>query len=148
MHSLRSRWIVWVTIILFSSSLWAATGPTIELSVDATQAPIKMLHTHMTVPAQPGPLTLLYPKWIPGEHAPDGPVTDLTGLRFTAGGMFAMRVADTDLDEFRGVLSHRDVLLMVDVPKWRVAEVEEIVYRRHPEATAGGTGWTINALGI
>ena len=37
---------------------------------------------------------------------------------------------------------------MVDVPKWRVAEVEEIVYRRHPEVTAGGTGWTIHALGI
>ena len=39
-------------------------------------------------------------------------------------------------------------LWTVDVPKWRVAEVEEIVYRRHPEATPGGTGWTIRALGI
>lgn len=37
---------------------------------------------------------------------------------------------------------------MVDVPKQRVAEIEELMYRRHPEATAGGTGWTIEALGI
>ena len=31
-------------------------------------------------------LTLYYPKWIPGEHAPDGPVVDLAGLKFSAGG--------------------------------------------------------------
>jgi hypothetical protein len=72
----------------------------------------------------------------------------IMALSFTAGALFAMRVPDTHLDEFRGVLSHREVLLMVDVPKWRVAEVEEIVHRRHPQATPGGTGWTINTLGI
>lgn len=69
-------------------------------------------------------------------------------LNLTAGALFGMRVPGTHLDEFRGALSHREVLLMVDVPKWRVAEVEEIVYRRHPGATPGGTGWTIHALGI
>src|SRR4029077_13688162 len=37
-------------------------------------------------PASPGDLTLYYPKWIPGEHAPDGPVVDLASLKFTAGG--------------------------------------------------------------
>jgi hypothetical protein len=72
----------------------------------------------------------------------------ILALSITAGALFAMRVPDTHLDEFRGVLSHGEVLLMVDVPKWRVAEVEEIVYRRHPEATPGGAGWTIHALGI
>ncbi|MGH9354474.1 MAG: M61 family peptidase, partial [Terriglobia bacterium] len=34
----------------------------------------------------PGPLTLYYPKWIPGEHAPDGPILNLTGLKFSANG--------------------------------------------------------------
>jgi len=72
----------------------------------------------------------------------------ILALSFTAGALFAMRVPDTHLDEFRGALSHPDVLLMVDVPKRRVAEVEEMIYRRHPEATPGGAGWTINALGI
>lgn len=72
----------------------------------------------------------------------------ILALSLTAGALFAMRAPDTHLDEFRGALSHREVLLMVDVPKWRVAEIEEIVYRRHPEATPGGTGWTIHALGI
>lgn len=69
-------------------------------------------------------------------------------LTLTAGALFAIRVPDTHLDEFRGVLAHHEVLLMVDVPKQRVAEIEELIYRRHPEATAGGTGWTIEALQI
>jgi hypothetical protein len=69
-------------------------------------------------------------------------------LTLSAGVLFATRVPDTHLDEFRGVLSHHEVLLMVDVPKQRVAEIEELISHRHPEATAGGTGWTIEALQI
>jgi len=57
-------------------------------------------------------------------------------------------VPDTHLDEFRGALSHSEVLLMVDVPRQRVAEIEEIVRQQHPEATLGGAGWTIEALRI
>jgi predicted metalloprotease with PDZ domain len=40
----------------------------------------------MKIPASAGDLTLYYPKWIPGEHAPDGPIVDLAGLKFSAGG--------------------------------------------------------------
>ena len=69
-------------------------------------------------------------------------------LTLTAGVLFATRVPDTHLDEFRGVLAHSEVLLLVDVPKQRVAEIEELISRRHPEATAGGAGWTIEALQI
>lgn len=58
----------------------------IQLSVDASQAPLKVLYTHMVLPVHPGPLTLLYPKWIPGEHEPDGPIGNVTGLVFTANG--------------------------------------------------------------
>jgi predicted metalloprotease with PDZ domain len=60
-------------------------GP-ISLSVDATTAPRRIFHARLTIPASPGPLTLLYAKWIPGEHGPTGPVVDLTGLKFTAAG--------------------------------------------------------------
>ncbi len=58
----------------------------ITLEVDATQATKKILHARLTIPAKPGRLTLCYPKWIPGEHAPTGPVTDLVSLQLTAGG--------------------------------------------------------------
>jgi len=75
-----------VTCLALCSALSsAATPPTVTISVDATHAPRKILHASLKIPATPGDLTLYYPKWIPGEHAPDGPVIDLTGLFFKAG---------------------------------------------------------------
>jgi predicted metalloprotease with PDZ domain len=77
-----------VTIACASAPLaraQAAPGP-IKLTVDATQAPQKILHTHMEIPVQPGPLTLYYPEWIPGEHMPDGPIIEVAGMKFAAGG--------------------------------------------------------------
>ncbi len=62
-----------------------AAAPTITLALDATEAPRKIFHARLTIPATPGTLTLYYPKWIPGEHAPSGPVDDLAGLKFSAG---------------------------------------------------------------
>ena len=54
--------------------------------VDATEAPRRILHARLEIPVKPGPLTLVYPKWIPGEHGPTGPIPDLAGLRLSAGG--------------------------------------------------------------
>ena len=83
----RTR-ICFCLAIFFSISFpgFAASAPTITLSVDATDAPRKMFHAQLRIPAKPGTLTLYYPKWIPGEHGPTGPITDLTGLKFTASG--------------------------------------------------------------
>ena len=65
----------------------AKTAPSpITVSVDASEAPRKIFHARLTIPATPGRLTLLYPKWIPGEHGPTGPIVDLAGLKFSAGG--------------------------------------------------------------
>ena len=58
----------------------------IKLEVDVTHAPQKILHAKLEMPVRPGPLTLYYPEWIPGEHMPDGPITNLAGLEFTANG--------------------------------------------------------------
>jgi predicted metalloprotease with PDZ domain len=75
-------------VIAFVCQVYAATGsaPRISLFVDATETPRKIFHARMTIPAQPGTLTLYYPKWIPGEHGPTGPVQDLAGLKFTGNG--------------------------------------------------------------
>ena len=67
------------------SPAYNPTGP-IQISVDLSEAPRHIFHAHLVIPAASGPLTLLYPKWIPGEHMPDGPISDLAGLKFTAGG--------------------------------------------------------------
>ena len=77
----------WLAIFLLSSfSVFGASAPTVVLSVDASEAPRKIFHAQLRIPAKPGTLTLYYPKWIPGEHGPTGPITDLTGLKFTASG--------------------------------------------------------------
>jgi predicted metalloprotease with PDZ domain len=60
--------------------------PTITIAVDASEAPRKIFHAQLTIPAGTGTLTLYYPKWIPGEHGPTGPIQDLAGLKFTANG--------------------------------------------------------------
>ena len=73
-----------VTLGLVSS--FAQSPVTINLTVDASQVPEKIVRTHMVVPVKPGPLTLYYPKWIPGEHTPSGPVGNVAGLKFSANG--------------------------------------------------------------
>jgi predicted metalloprotease with PDZ domain len=58
----------------------------ITLALDARETPRKLLHARETLTVTPGALTLVYPKWLPGEHAPDGAIDDLVGLTFSAGG--------------------------------------------------------------
>jgi predicted metalloprotease with PDZ domain len=58
----------------------------IRAVIDATDAPRKIFHAHLTIPAAPGPMRLAYAKWIPGEHGPTGPITDLVNLRIQANG--------------------------------------------------------------
>jgi len=64
----------------------ALADETISLTVDASGTRQKLLHAHLVLPVKPGPLTLYYPKWIPGQHGPDGPIANLTGLKFEADG--------------------------------------------------------------
>jgi predicted metalloprotease with PDZ domain len=79
-----------VPAIVFNFSqaaLRAQTAPSpIRLEVDASHAPQKILHSHLQIPVQPGALTLYYPEWIPGEHMPSGPIVNVAGLKFSAGG--------------------------------------------------------------
>ena len=81
--SLASALVIALTL---TPAARAQSGQPISLTVDATQTQKKILHAHLVMPVKPGPLTLYYPKWIPGEHGPDGPINDLTGLKFEADG--------------------------------------------------------------
>jgi hypothetical protein len=72
-------------LLSFEASTFAAP---IVLQVDATEAPRKIYHAALHIPAAPGPLTLFYPKWIPGDHAPSGPINDLAGLHISLIGQY------------------------------------------------------------
>ena len=66
-----------ILLICSLSPATTAAAPHLTIAVDATDAPRRIFHAHLTIPASPGNLTLYYPKWIPGEHAPSGPVIEL-----------------------------------------------------------------------
>ncbi len=59
---------------------------TIVLNVDATNLSQQIFQMRLSIPVKPGPLTLLYPQWLPANHGPNGPITQLAGLKFTANG--------------------------------------------------------------
>jgi hypothetical protein len=67
---------------------------------------------------------------------------------FVSGLEFVMRTPNVHLAEFQSALRHREILLMIDVPVGQVADVENLAHRRHPEAIAGGVGWSIEALPV
>ncbi len=71
---------------LAASAALAAGPRPMELAVDATDAPRGMFHSRLVIPAAPGPLTLAYPKWVQGEHAPSGPIAQVAGFTVSAGG--------------------------------------------------------------
>jgi predicted metalloprotease with PDZ domain len=83
---------------VFASSMfitaWAA--PPVSVDVDAREAPRGIEHVHLVLPVKPGKLTLLYPKWLPGEHAPDGPIGGLSGLKFSSHGQSIAWQRDAD----------------------------------------------------
>ncbi len=64
----------------------ARAAGSITLAVDATDSPRNLLHATETLDVSPGPITLFYPEWIPGEHAPSGPIADLVDLKISANG--------------------------------------------------------------
>jgi predicted metalloprotease with PDZ domain len=64
----------------------AARAADFTVAVDAREAARRILHVKQTFVAKPGAMALSYPKWIPGEHGPTGPNTDVAGLVVTAAG--------------------------------------------------------------
>ena len=59
---------------------------TIRLDVDATDLQRHIFRVHEEIPVVAGPLTLLYPQWLPGSHSPRGPLDKFAGLLASAGG--------------------------------------------------------------
>ena len=93
---MRYRGSIWIAkFILVAALSFAVTGAAhaqnpppgpIKISVDATHAPQRILHAKLEIPTRSGPLTLYYPKWMPADHSPDGPIPNLAGLNFSSGG--------------------------------------------------------------
>ncbi len=62
-------------------------GP-IDLKVDVHNVVDRVERVHEVIPVVPGAkeMVLLYPEWIPGEHAPSGPIDNIAGVVTTVDG--------------------------------------------------------------
>jgi predicted metalloprotease with PDZ domain len=126
-----------IALLLFSwpSGLLAQGGPSpgpseMSLQVDLREAPRRIFHSRMRIPARPGQLALRYPKWIPGEHGPNGPIGDVAGLVFTASGKRLSWRRDSD-DMFR---------ILVDVPQGANEIEAQLDFISPPPETRGFSG--------
>lgn len=74
-----------------------ATYPgVIRYEADITDLDRRIVSVRQTIPvAAPGPLTLLYPKFLPGNHADTGPIQLIAGVTVTANGQRIEWVRDT-----------------------------------------------------
>jgi predicted metalloprotease with PDZ domain len=132
----HSRFLFPVALLCFATAHAQPTSQPVEISpirlnVDVTDAPRKILHAVETMPVTPGEHTLVYPKWIPGEHGPTGPIDDLTGIVITANGQqVPWRRDDVDMYAFH-----------VDVP----TGATELKIKLDFLATASPTGFSAGA---
>lgn len=86
--------------LLAVTSAFAQKAP-IQITADLSDAPRKIYHAEVDIPVSAGTVSLTTPEWIPGNHRPTGPVSDITGVVFTANGKpLSWRRDDQDLYQF------------------------------------------------
>ena len=80
------RYAVFV-VLLCAAPVSAADPPApVTVEVDLSNLGRRIVHNKVSFAATPGPLTLNYPRWVPGTHSPIGPVSEQAGFRVKAGG--------------------------------------------------------------
>jgi predicted metalloprotease with PDZ domain len=73
--------ILTALVLARASTRLRAEGPTMQVEVDARDLARRLLHADIRIPCHAGPLSLWYPKWIPGCHGADGPLQNVGGFR-------------------------------------------------------------------
>jgi predicted metalloprotease with PDZ domain len=92
----------------------AGKAAPIQLLVDATEAPRTIYRAKLAIPVEAGPLTLTFPKWIPGFHGPVGPLTNLAGLKLEGDGKsIPWRRDEVDLFAFHCTIPEGTTALQV-----------------------------------
>ena len=103
-------------ILLLCFSACVVAAQTIQLHVDLTDAPRNIYHAHLKVPVRAGEVALVFPKWIPGNHRPSGPIGAVTGIHFSAGGQeIAWRRDDLDMYQFHATIPAGSNMLEVSL---------------------------------
>jgi predicted metalloprotease with PDZ domain len=131
--------IALIVLMTSVSGLRGASAQTTEdparIDVDLRDAARYVFHAKLSLPVKPGPMTLVYPKWIPGDHSPVGPIFDLTGLKMAAGGKEVAWKRD-DVDMFAFHIEVPGGATRLDITLDYLSPAEATGSREHPAATA------------
>ncbi|MFN4092328.1 MAG: M61 family metallopeptidase [Brevundimonas sp.] len=118
--------------------------------VDATDLAHRVVRVTQTIPVKAGPLTLLYPKFLPGNHAPTGPIQLLSGVTASGGGQRIEWLRDTiDPYAFHFVIPEGvteievkfEWLTQPDNAVWRVVMTPEMVNLQFEKALLYPAGY-------
>ena len=108
----------------------------IRYEVDATDVERKIVNVRQTIPVKSGPLVLLYPKFLPGNHADTGPIQLISGVTVTGAGQRIVWLRDTidpyafHVDVPQGVseiVVEFQWLTQPDNSQWRVVMTPDMV---------------------
>jgi predicted metalloprotease with PDZ domain len=125
LSTLLVRCAVLAPAFTLSAALSAFAAP-IAITADLSEAPRKLWHADMSIPVQPGAVTLTAVKWVPGNHRPTGPISDLTGIVFRANGqILPWRRDDVDLYAFHVTVPQGVTTLEVHVDAIVTARVSD-----------------------
>jgi predicted metalloprotease with PDZ domain len=80
---MQVRTVALLPLAFLASTAIAQKAP-ITITADLSDAPRKVYHAEIDIPVKAGTVSLTTPQWIPGNHRPTGPVSDITGVVFTA----------------------------------------------------------------
>lgn len=84
MHASSRLPVFWVLSVVALLNISQAQA--IRLHVDLRDASRNIYHARLEIPVHAGDMALVFPKWIPGNHRPSGPIGGLTGIRMEAAG--------------------------------------------------------------
>ena len=164
------RILVAASLLACGSSAFAAQKTPIQITADLTEGVRHLFHAEIDIPVTAGTANFITPRWIPGTHAPGGPLADITGVVFTANGQtLKWRRDDVQLAEFhvtvpKGVTSvhvHLDAIVggrvtsRMSVLEWEKlmmypadVPVKDILIQPSVTVPQGwGTGTALKAIG-
>lgn len=120
-----------------AGTAFATPKTPIQITADLTEGVRHLFHAEIDIPVSAGTADFITPRWIPGTHAPGGPLQDITGLVFTGNGqVLKWRRDNVQLAEFhvtvpKGVSSvhiHLDAIVAGRVTgKMSVLEWEKLM---------------------
>ena len=136
----------------------AAYPGVIRYEADITDVERRIVQVRQTIPvAAAGPLTLLYPKYLPGNHADTGPIQLVSGLTVTANGQRLEWLRDTldphafHLDVPAGVSEVQIAfqwLTQPDASQWRVTMGQQVVNLQWEKAILYPAGYASTGITV